>query len=79
MASITIDIDLPEGVEITGYERHGDGHGFEVTWPWPEHCRCQRCGHEGQAHLEQNGKQRVVRHLEVWNQPSFWIVTVHRI
>jgi transposase len=73
MASITIDIDLPEGVEITGYERHGDGHGFEVTWPWPEHCRCQRCGHEGQAHLEQNGKQRVVRHLEVWNQPSFWI------
>jgi transposase len=73
MASITIDIDLPEGVEITGYERHGDGHGFEVTWPWPEHCRCQRCGHEGQAHFEQNGKQRVVRHLEVWNQPSFWI------
>jgi len=73
MASITIDIDLPEGVEITGYERCGDGHGFEVTWPWPERCRCQRCGHEDQAHLEQNGKQRVVRHLDVWNQPSFWI------
>lgn len=73
MASITVDIDLPEGVEITGYERCGDGHGFEVTWPWPERCRCQRCGHEDQAHLEQNGKQRVVRHLEVWNQPSFWI------
>jgi transposase len=73
MASITIDIDLPEGVEITGYERQGDGHGFEVTWPWPERCQCQRCGHEDQAHLEQNGKQRVVRHLEVWNQPSFWI------
>ena len=36
MASITIDIDLPEGVEITGYERRGKGHGFEVTWPWPE-------------------------------------------
>ena len=73
MTSITIDIDLPEGVEITGYERHGDGHGFEVTWPWPQRCRCQRCGHDDQAHFEQNGKQRVVRHLEVWNQPSFWI------
>jgi transposase len=73
MASITIDIDLPEGVEITGYERHGDGHGFEVTWPWPERCRCQGCGHEDQAHFEQNGKPRVVRHLDVWNQPSFWI------
>jgi transposase len=73
MASITIDIDLPEGVEITGYERCGDGHGFEVTWPWPERCRCQRCGHEDHAFLEQNGKQRVVRHLDVWNQPSFWV------
>ena len=25
--NINIDIDLPEGVEITGYERCGDGHG----------------------------------------------------
>ena len=73
MASITIDIDLPEGVEITGYERHAQGHGFEVTWPWPERCRCERCGHEDQAFLEQKGKARVVRHLDVWNQPSFWI------
>ena len=73
MASITIDIDLPAGVEITGYERVGEGHGIEVTWPWPERCTCQRCKHEDQAHLEQNGKQRVVRHLDVWNQPCFWI------
>jgi transposase len=73
MASVNIDIDLPEGVQFTGYERCGQGHGFEVTWPWPERCRCQRCGHEDQAHLEQNGKQRVVRHLDVWNQPSFLV------
>lgn len=73
MASITIDIDLPEGVEITGYERCGKGHGFEVTWPWPERWQCQRCGYEDQAHLEQNGKARVIRHLDVWGQPSFWI------
>jgi len=73
MASITIDIDLPEGVEFTGYERHGQGHGFEISWPWPERCRCQRCGYEDQARLEQNGKQRVVRHLDVCNQPSFWV------
>jgi len=73
MASITIDIDLPEGVEITGYERQGDGHGVEVTWPWPERCRCQRCGHEDKAYLEQSGKQRVIRHLDLWNQPSFLI------
>jgi transposase len=73
MASITIDIDLPEGVEITGYERRGKGHGFEVTWPWPERCRCQRCGQEDEARLEQSGKPRVLRHLDVWGQPSFWV------
>lgn len=73
MASITIEIDLPDGVEFTGYQRNGAGHGFEVTWPWPEQCRCQRCGHEGKSHLELNGKQRVVRHLDVFGQPSFWV------
>jgi transposase len=73
MASITIEIDLPEGVTFTGYQRIGAGHGFEVTWPWPERCRCQRCGHEDKSHLELNGKQRVVRHLDICGQPSFWI------
>jgi transposase len=73
MASITIDIDLPEGVEFTGYERIGKGHGFAVTWPWPKRCRCQGCGHEDQARLEQSSKQRVVRHLDVCGQPSFWV------
>jgi hypothetical protein len=36
VASVTIEVDLPAGVEITGYERHQDGHGFEVRWPLPE-------------------------------------------
>jgi transposase len=73
MASIKIDIDVPEGVQITGYERCGDGHGFEVSWPWPERCGCQRCGFDDVARLEQSGKSRVVRHLDVWGQPSFWV------
>ena len=38
MASVTIDVDLPPDVTITAYQRHGDGHGFEVCWPWPERC-----------------------------------------
>ena len=52
VASVTIEVDLPPGVEITGYERHQDGHGFEVRWPLPERCRCERCGHEDRAHIE---------------------------
>ena len=73
MASVTIDVDLPPGVEITGYERHQEGHGFEVRWPLPERCRCQRCGHEDRAHIESKTSPQAIRDLDVWGQPSFWI------
>ncbi len=73
MASVTIEVDLPLGVEITGYDRHQDGHGFEVRWPLPERCRCQRCGHEDRAHIEFKMTPQAVRDLDVWGQPSFWI------
>jgi transposase len=72
MASVTIDIDLPEGVKITSYARHGEAHGFEVDWTWPELWRCQRCGHEEKARWELTGKARVLRDLDVCGQPSFW-------
>jgi len=73
MASVTIDVDLPSGVTITGYERHGDGHGFEVAWPLPERCRCDGCGREDKAHLEFRDTPQVVRDLDVWGQPGFWV------
>lgn len=73
MANVTIEVDLPPGVEITGYERHGNGHGFEVTWPWPERWCCVRCQREEEARPEVTDKVRVVRDLDVWEQPSFWI------
>jgi transposase len=72
MATITIDIDLPPGVAITGYERHGDGHGFEVSWPLPETCRCETCQAEAPARLEWKDCVRVVRDLDILGQPSFW-------
>ena len=73
MASVTIEVDLPPGVEITAYERHQDGHGFEVRWPLPERCRCERCGHEERAHIEFKTTPQAIRDLDVWGQPSFWI------
>jgi transposase len=72
MASVTIDIDLPEGITITSYHRLGEAHGFEVDWAWPERWCCQRCGHEEKARWELTGKARVLRDLEVLGQPSFW-------
>ena len=73
MASVTVEVDLPPGVKITAYERHQDGHGFEVRWPLPERCRCERCGHEDRAHIEYKTSPKAVRDLDVWGQPSFWI------
>jgi transposase len=73
VASVTIEVDLPPGVEITGYERHQDGHGFEVRWPLPDRCRCERCGHEDRAHIEFKTSPQAIRDLDVWGQPSFWI------
>jgi transposase len=73
VARVTIEVDLPPGVEITAYERYQDGHGFEVRWPFPEHCRCERCGHEERAHIEFKTTPQAIRDLDVWGQPSFWI------
>jgi transposase len=73
VASVTIEVDLPPGVEITAYERHQDGHGFEVRWPLPERCRCERCGYEDRAYIEYKSSPQAVRDLDVWGQPSFWI------
>ena len=72
-ASITIDLDLPDGVEVREYERHGDGHAFHVAWPLPDRCRCDGCGHEADTRLEYKATFYTVRDLDIWGQPSFWV------
>jgi transposase len=73
MASVTIDVDLPPGVKITSYDRFQEGHGFEVSWPLPELCRCEKCGHQELAQIEFKTTPQAIRDLPVWDQPSFWI------
>lgn len=73
MAEITLDMDVPEGIEIYGHERHDEGHAFEVGWNWPERCRCHRCGREGPSNIQLRNTVYVVRDLDLWGQPSFWV------
>jgi transposase len=73
MASVTIDLDLPPGVTVTAYHRHGDGHAFEVAWPWPDRCRCDCCGRDEDARIETKDQVQVIRDLDIWGQPSFWV------
>jgi transposase len=73
MATVTIDVDLPPGVTLTAYHRHGDGHAFEVAWPLPQRCRCDRCGREEDSRVEYRSHAQVVRDLDLWGQPSFFV------
>lgn len=73
MAAITIEVDLPPDVTITSYQRHGQGHGFEVSWPLPSRVRCDHCRREEKAYLEYKNGVQVVRDLDLWGQPSFWV------
>jgi transposase len=73
MPAITIDVDLPPDITITAYHRLGEAHGFEVSWPLPTRCCCDRCHREEAAHLEFPDKVHVIRDLDIWSQPSFWI------
>jgi transposase len=73
MATITIDIDLPPDVTVTHYQRVGDGHGFAVSWLLPDRCRCDACHRDEPAQLEFKDTVQVVRDLDIWGQPSFWV------
>ncbi len=73
MAQVTIDIDLPPEATVTADERVGDGHGFHIVWPWPQRCRCDRCHRDDPSHLEFKDTVQVVRDLDLWGQPSFWV------
>jgi transposase len=73
MTTITIEVDLPPGVTVTAYQRVGDGHGFEVAWPLPQRCCCDRCRREDKASIESKDKVQVIRDLDLWGQPSFWV------
>jgi len=70
---VKVKLDLPAGVELLGYERCGDGHGFEVKFPLPLYCRCEKCGAKEPAKHEYKNTVYAVRDLDLWGQPSFFI------
>ena len=50
-AHIEIEVDLPEGVSIRGYERHQGAHVFEVDFELPTRCTCSHCGREAESNV----------------------------
>lgn len=70
---IKVKLDLPDGLELLGYERVGEGHGFEVKFPLPLYCRCEKCRTKEPAKYEYKRTVYAVRDLDLWGQPSFLI------
>ena len=48
---VKVKLDLPVGVELLGYERCGDGHGFEVKFPLPLDLPLREVRHEATGQL----------------------------
>lgn len=73
MATVEIDLEVPEGVQVCGYERIGEGHALEVVWPIGDTFTCERCRRSEPSRVEYRDKIQVIRDLDLWGEPSFFV------
>lgn len=73
MATVEIDLDVPDGVTVSGYERIDEGHAFEVEWTLPDTFTCDRCRRSEPTRVVYGDRIHVIRDLDVWGQPSFFV------
>ena len=73
MAVVELELDVPEGIEIRGYERIQGAHSFEVGWSLPEEVTCEKCRHRQTVRVQWAEKVHVIRDLDIQGQPSFFV------
>ena len=73
MAIVEMELDVPDGVRVCGYEQIDGGHAFEVEWGLPKECLCEKCHRQQRVHVEWGNRMQVVRDLDVWGQPGFFV------
>lgn len=71
--NVEIELDVPDGVTICGYERHQGAHVFEIDFDLPERCLCGKCGEEGETNVRYKSQMLAIRDLDLFGQPSFWV------
>jgi transposase len=71
--AVEVEIEVPDGVTIRGYERHQGAHAFEVDFDLPARCRCPKCGHEAESNVRYKDQMLAIRDLDLLGQPSFWV------
>jgi len=70
---VEVQVDVPEGVAIRGYERHQGAHVFEVDFELPERYSCSKCGCVSEAQIRYKNEVLAIRDLDLFGQPSFWV------
>src|ERR1700682_2782579 len=70
---VEIIVDVPAGVTIGEYERIDNGHSFHVAWDFPDVGVCETCKRQAPLNLVEKAKFLVIRDLEIWGQPSFFV------
>lgn len=70
---VEIEVDVPEGVSVRGYERCQRAHVFEIDFELPSRCLCPKCGKESEACVRLKNDVLAVRDLDLFGQPSFWV------
>jgi hypothetical protein len=71
--NVEIEVDLPDGVTVRGYERHRGAHVFDVDFELPARVACPKCGHEDAASIHLKNEVLPVRDLDLFGQPTFWV------
>jgi transposase len=70
---VTVELELPEGVEFVEYCRVGEGHGFHVRWTPEDEIRCSRCKQVEAVVPSTKNTFYTVRDLDLWGQPTFLV------
>jgi len=70
---VEIDVELPDGVSICGYERHPGALVFEIGFDVPIRCTCPQCGREAEANVQLSSDLLAIRDLDLLGLASFWV------
>ena len=70
---VTVELELPDGVEFCEYTRVDKGHGFHVAYEAPACCRCAKCGQEEPSNLIRKTSFYTCRDVDLWGQPCFFV------
>ena len=71
--NVEIEVDLPDGVTVRGYERHRAAHVFEIDFDLPQRFTCAKCQRESNTNVRLKDEVLPVRDLDLFGQPSFWV------